>query len=178
MFGLEGTGIQGMTERSALSCVGALSRRRHPMRLESSLRWTALGTGLALVLALLAASAPAAAAEGWVALEKPKTQAQSTRDYWTPERMRDARPMPLPRHSGGATANAGPVQAQGAPRGADGAPPTAAGIQAGREMSRQLFEDDAEFAAARAELEAYDAIEGNNVGTLGAHFSSSRVFPD
>src|SRR6185295_7919630 len=46
-------------------------------------------------------------------------------------------------------------------------------------LATRLFTpEDAELAAARQALEDYDAIEGDNAGTLNAQFSSTRVFPD
>ncbi len=149
------------------------------MRNRTLLRSTALATAL---LAIVAFTSPvgAFAAGGVVSIEN--ADKSSALSYWTPEMIRSARPMPIPKISGGAvTGNENEtegtaVEANGTPTGADGAPPRGR-VPAGLAV-RLYTEDDAELAAAKAALEEYDAIEGDNFGTLNGQFSSSRVFPD
>jgi len=145
----------------------------------SKARPTAVAAGLILA-ATLAVATPADAAGGAAWVGKENTQVKTGADYWTPERMRSARPLPLPKVSAEAIAangtEADAVQPQGAPQGANGARPS---IQMGNELARKLFDvDPDELAAAKAELDAYDALEGDDVGTSGGQFSSTRVFPD
>jgi len=93
----------------------------------------------------------------------------AAREYWTPERMRNAKPLPLPR------ASAAPMpllpdetaRAAAAPsRSAAGKPPS---VQVTPDL-QPLFEplpDDQS-----------GGVEAQDVGSRGAQFSSSRVFPD
>jgi V8-like Glu-specific endopeptidase len=149
------------------------------MRKSTLLRFTAVATALAAIAAFAVPVSASAADNGWASIEN--TRKGNSLSYWTPERMRNARPMPLPKVSAGAVAAnaieaAAEVEANGTPTGADGAPPRYK-VPANL-VTRDADYDAAEVAAAAAALEEYDAIEGNNFGTLNGHFSSSRVFPD
>lgn len=154
------------------------------MRLTLTLRTSSLfAFGL---VALLALSASPVAADDWLAIENTNAKVGPS-EYWTPERMQSARPLPIPQVDPNAVAYAddeGILAAKSEPAGADGAPPQ---VHSAPELAEKLFEDDPEVAASVAELEEYDRMlaEGTedsyapkNVGSYDAHFSSSRVFPD
>jgi V8-like Glu-specific endopeptidase len=86
--------------------------------------------------------------------------------YWTPERFKAARPLPMPRAPLG-TAHAAPAsQFAGAPVYSAGAPPTEALPVDGQ----RLFVPDAARPAAAP-------VRPGAAGNLGAHFTSTRVFP-
>ncbi len=141
------------------------------------LRSTALAFAL-LAIAAFTAPVTVFAAGGVVSIEN--TDKSSALSYWTPEMIRSARPMPLPKVSANAVAGNdieadAAVEANGTPTGADGAPPLGR-IPAG--LATRDEDYDAELAEAKTALEEYDAIEGDNFGTLNGQFSSSRVFPD
>lgn len=147
------------------------------MRNSTLLRFTALATALAAIAAF-AVPASAFAANNWASMEN--TDKASVIAYWTPERILSAKPLPLPKPTVASTfaddAEGNYVEAHGTPTGADGAPPRG---KAPAGLATRLFTpEEAEIAAAKAALEEYDAIEGNNFGSLNGHFSSSRVFPD
>ncbi|HEV7671343.1 MAG TPA: trypsin-like serine protease [Thermoanaerobaculia bacterium] len=148
------------------------------MRNNTLVRCTAITAALLAIVAF-AAPTSASAASGWASMEN--TQKSSSLSYWTPEMIRSARPLPLPKISANAVAGNeieadAAVEANGTPTGADGAPPRYK-VPANL-VTRDADYDAGEIAAARAALEEYDAIEGDNFGTLNGQFSSSRVFPD
>jgi V8-like Glu-specific endopeptidase len=119
-----------------------------------------------LTCALLLLAAPACRAQDQ-ALSKtnPDLGDKATASYWTAERFRAARPLPLPRVAPGA------VQAQQEPAMAgkaqfrDGAAPT----QALRPLARRLFTPQARYGD--------EVLEPGAAGTFGAHYTSTRVFP-
>src|SRR5687767_10366197 len=77
------------------------------------LRWR-VSTGLVLGLAVLGAAAPVGGAQG-ASTGVPQTP-EAIRDYWTPERMREARPIEEALDDAGALlggAEAGPVAKRG-----------------------------------------------------------------
>lgn len=153
--------------------------------LSARIRWGLATLALLLVLPPAALAAPDT---GWMAIDNPHAKAAPS-DYWTPERLRTARPMPLPRVDSSAVAtldvDVEPLAAETTSSiGADGAPPR---VRDAAELREQLYEVDAELAAAIAELDEYDrqlaseaelGLEPANAGTVGAQFTSSRVFPD
>ncbi len=148
------------------------------MRNSTLLRFTAISTALAAIVAFTV-PASAFAANNWASMEN--TDRAGVMAYWTPERILSAKPLPLPKSTAASSnfaddAEGNYVEANGASTGADGAPPRGK-VPAGL-ASRLFTQEEAEIAAAKAALEEYDAIEGNNFGTLNGHFSSSRVFPD
>lgn len=148
------------------------------MRNSTYLRFTAISTALAAIVAFTV-PASAVAANNWVSMEN--TEKGSALEYWTPERILSAKPLPLPKSTAVASnfvedVEGNYVEANGASTGADGAPPRG---KAPAGLATRLYTpEEAEIAAAKAALEEYDAIEGNNFGTLNGQFSSSRVFPD
>ncbi len=119
-----------------------------------------------LTLALLAASAwPAHAQDGIVARSNIEAALGAPR-YWTPERFKAARPLPMPRAPLG-TAHATPAsQFAGAPVFSPGMPPA----QATPVDGQRLFVPDAVKSGAAA-------VHPGAAGKLGAHFTSTRVFP-
>lgn len=154
------------------------------MRPTSHLRTSLLALGAFFLLALPMLSAPAAAGGDWLSLENPNPKAAPS-EYWTPERLASARPLPLPRPTAVNYADEDATEplAAGEPFGEDGAPPR---VRRAPELAEQLFEYDPEVAAAIAAIEEYDqvlaaedwGVEPDNAGTVGAQFTSSRVFPD
>lgn len=148
------------------------------MRNSTLLRSAAIATAMAAVVAF---TVPASgfAADTWAS--KENTDKTSVLSYWTPERILSARPLPLSKITATAVTadtegNAVEAEANGTPAGADGAAPK--GKLSPALATRLFTKEDAELAAARQALEDYDAIEGDNFGTLNGQFSSSRVFPD
>lgn len=148
------------------------------MRNSTLLRSAAIATAMAAVVAF---TLPASgfAADTWAS--KENTDKTSVLSYWTPERILSARPLPLSKITATAVTadtegNAVEAEANGTPAGADGAAPK--GKLSPALATRLFTKEDAELAAARQALEDYDAIEGDNFGTLNGQFSSSRVFPD
>ena len=89
--------------------------------------------------------------------------------YWTPERFKAARPMPFPQVAPGATSVEAPPQQPGrsAPASGNAHPPTLRTPPA----PLQLF-TPVNSAALQADL-----ATPNAVGTFGAHYTSTRVFP-
>ncbi len=148
------------------------------MRNSTILRPAAIAVAL-LAITAFATPVSAFAAGATVGLEN--TQKTSSLSYWTPEMIRSARPLPVPKITFNANAADeaeadAAVEANGTPTGADGAPPRGK-VPAGL-ATRLMSDEDADLAEAMVALEEYDAIEGDNFGTLNGQFSSTRVFPD
>lgn len=142
-----------------------------------------LAWAIACLLLSLAASRPASALdEGYDGLERHQDgrAAQSVREYWTPERMANARPLPLPIASASATPPAErgegedleglsePVAAQ------DGAPPT---LRLAPDWNNVVLGTEIAGDPEDQGAPSPDPRTGQNAGTLGAHFTSSRLIP-
>jgi V8-like Glu-specific endopeptidase len=142
------------------------------------------------VLALLLFSAPATQAQdrqqdqrqdnkqddNMVVLTNPDAKAVAA--YWTPERFKAARPLPLPQASSSA------VQPQEAPRlegqveSSDArAPSVRAAPPEKRLFTPGVVTPGAAAPDARQQNNNGDVTSPGAVGTFGAHFTSSRVFP-
>lgn len=96
--------------------------------------------------------------------------------FWTAERFKSARPWPMPMAAPGARHAPAAAQAPGSAAGADGHGPLAYLAPA----PHQLFLPDAGLPA--PDGRAYPPLAGQGVkpqavGTDGAHYTSSRVFP-
>jgi len=110
-------------------------------------------------------------AGGFVSVQASETEAQSGAAYWTAERLATAQPMPLPLADRNAVSE-GAAQATGTSVSAAGAEPTSAGTSVAQLFDRSLFPQEA-----YSEGNAGEGIEPNDVGTFGAHFSSTRLIP-
>jgi V8-like Glu-specific endopeptidase len=89
--------------------------------------------------------------------------------YWTAERMANAKALPLPQAANFAANADSQPQRSGTPQSRDGRAPSVSNVVA----PTRLF-DPADYPA--ADLDS-DEVEPDNVGTFGAHFSSSRLIP-
>lgn len=133
-------------------------------------RTLALGIGLALGLAAL----PAAAQEGALTLRRQAAGITKVRGYWTPERLRAARPLPL-KQVQATDFNEADESAEAAASTADtGAPASAPGrrpLPGIRPLlSNRLFE--------KSEVEAPQSVTGRAVGSAKGYFTSHRLIPE
>ena len=132
-----------------------------------------LVTGLALAggLAFLHIDlAHAQSPSGVVRLENTRALAAATRQYWTPERLANARPKRAATNFA-AEAFVAP-ESGGAPQVSPGRGP-AAGVAPN--LQNRLY-DPSIAGSSAAQLEE-DGIAPQNAGTLAAHFTSSRLVP-
>jgi V8-like Glu-specific endopeptidase len=119
------------------------------------------------VLGLLMLGArPVHAQENAVVITNPDAKALSA--YWTPERFKAARPLPLPRAEPNATPREEAPAATGKAESSDGRAPT----QTMRPRAQRLFVPDARQNRSEGEVMTPGAV-----GSAGAHYTSSRVFP-
>jgi V8-like Glu-specific endopeptidase len=140
--------------------------------------WKAACVGLttmAVALLVLAIGPSLAIAADVIVMERLDAHTTSVLDYWTPHRLKNARPLPLPR-SRTPYNHVVPEQVEESAGDVDlenGQPPT---IRVRPDIFNRLFEPDAQ-----REIEPHEGdhapIEPQDVGTLGAHFSSSRLIP-
>jgi V8-like Glu-specific endopeptidase len=131
---------------------------------------------LLLVAAVLCAVPSFAAPQGGNVLGHAVTEGQSTAAYWTSERLASAKPFDLaPMISADAaevTADAAVDESlAGEVISSPGAPPSRRGVPS---LRRQIVDPSA---LASFMNETGEAIEGENVGTQAAHFTSSRLIP-
>ncbi len=135
-------------------------------------------SGAALTTAFLALDAQAGNPKSTVETLSNESRG-SALEYWTPERLASARPMPLPRISAQDATGANYIEEQafGEPVSGEGRAPAR---PLGTDLSRRLLspEQIRAIQSNPAWTDEGDELVGNNVGTLGAHFSSTRVFPD
>jgi len=127
------------------------------------------------ILAVLLFSSPASQAQdlrqdvrqddNMVILTNPDAKAAVT--YWTPERFKAARPLPIPQASPSAAQPQEPSRAAAEVESSDGRAPAVRT----RPSEKRLFTPDA------SQNRVEDLISPNAVGTFGAHYTSSRVFP-
>lgn len=135
-------------------------------------RTLALGIGLFLGLAALPATARGVGDKGALTLRRQDAGVARVRGYWTPERLRAARPLPL-NHVQAADAGvideaeaAASTLAAGAPASAPGQRPLP-GIRP--LLSNRLFEE--------SEVESPQSVTGRAAGSAGGHFTSHRLIP-
>jgi V8-like Glu-specific endopeptidase len=99
-----------------------------------------------------------------VSLTNPDARAAVA--YWTPERFKAARPMPLPQASSNAVLPQETPRADAAVESRDGRGPAVSALPS----AKRLFTPDA--GQNRSEV-----VTPGAVGSFGAHYTSSRVFP-
>lgn len=136
--------------------------------------WTrVLGIGLGLGLAALPAAAGDHGNNGALTLRRQDAGVSKVRGYWTPERLRAARPLPLNqiRFDGSEADELEAVvdastSAVAAPASAPGQRPLP-GIRP--MLSNRLFE--------ASEVEAPQSVTGRAAGSAGGHFTSHRLIP-
>jgi V8-like Glu-specific endopeptidase len=119
---------------------------------------------ISCALLLLAAPACHAQAEA-VSKTNADVADKAANGYWTPERFRAAKPLPLPRVAPDAVKAQEEPAAAAKPQFRDGSAPA----RAVRPSARRLF----------TPLPSYsdEVVEPGAAGTFGAHFTSTRVFP-
>lgn len=104
-------------------------------------------------------------------IQASELEAQSAAEYWTAERLATAQPMPLPLADRSTVAEA-TAAATGTPTFSAGAAPASGGAS-----EAQLFDRSAFPLSAYSEGNEGEGIEPNDVGSFGAHFSSTRLIP-
>lgn len=123
------------------------------------------------VCTFLLGAAPACLAQpqsGPVSLTNPDPTGKSVSAYWTAERFKAAKPLPLPQ----AVARAKPDAPESAPAGkVEGSDAQAPSLQF-KASGVRLYSPDPGAAADRAQ-----AVDPGAVGVFGAHYTSTRVFP-
>lgn len=125
---------------------------------------TALASAPLLGLTLIAA-APTHAEDHLMIVNK--TDAKALAAYWTPERFKAAKPMPMPMAAPGATTREEPSSAT--EEKSMSSDPKAPSAQL-RNAPRKLFTPDA--GTRSDEVRTPEAV-----GSFGAHYTSTRVFP-
>ncbi|TFW27601.1 trypsin-like serine peptidase [Massilia horti] len=120
---------------------------------------------LPLVALTLAAAMPARAQSDIVTLVNTDTKAVA--EYWTAERFKAATPLPMPLATD-SNSKVEPSAPTGKVESADGQAPLLNVLPA----EQQLFTPDPQVQRSGGGL-----LEPGAVGTLGAHFTSTRVFP-
>jgi V8-like Glu-specific endopeptidase len=132
-----------------------------------SMNKTMLAGAPLLGLSLLAA-APSQAAEDHVVIVNSNADAKAAVAYWTPERFRAAKPLPMPQVAPGSTnREEASTESNEKSQVSEGKAPTAQL----RITPRNLFKPDA--SAQRSS----EVMTPEAVGTFGAHYTSTRVFP-
>jgi V8-like Glu-specific endopeptidase len=118
--------------------------------------------------ALLLLALPSQAQTEHLMLTNPDTTGRVA-TYWTAERLKAAKPMPMPQAVPGAVPKAEEAAPmQGKSEGRDGQAPA----QQFRSKPQQLYTPET-----RTNSDAGQVITPGAVGTLGAHYTSTRVFP-
>lgn len=120
------------------------------------------------VALLLAAAWPAHAQSSIVTKSNPEMKI-SPDVYWTPERFRAAKPMPMPQATAGAQRPVEPLQPGVDSQGSEGMPPS----EEIEPADLQLYSPDPAPQSTKGEPK----VDPSAVGTLGAHYTSTRVFP-
>jgi V8-like Glu-specific endopeptidase len=132
-----------------------------------SMNKTMLAGAPLLGLSLLAA-APSQAAEDHVVIVNSNADAKAAAAYWTPERFRAAKPLPMPQVAPGSTnREEASTESNEKSQVSEGKAPTAQL----RITPHKLFTPDA--SAQRSS----EVMTPEAVGTFGAHYTSTRVFP-
>lgn len=94
-----------------------------------------------------------------------KTGAES---YWTAERFQEAKPLPMPRANQNTLRDAEALKPQGIPQSSEARPP----VEPIQPVDEQLYSPDT-----RPRLQGDETVEPGAVGSLGAPYTSTRVFP-
>lgn len=121
---------------------------------------------LPVLATLLAAALPGHAQDSNVVTIVNK-DAKAAMAYWTPERFKAAKPMPLPQVTPGTAATQEPAPSDAKVESSNARPPTLRSLP----PAVRLFTPDSQ-PALREQI-----ITPGAVGTFGAHYTSSRVFP-
>jgi V8-like Glu-specific endopeptidase len=100
-----------------------------------------------------------------VSKTNPDLSAKTTNSYWTPERFKAAKPMPLPHAAADTPTSQEQTLRTDKPQFRDGAAPS----ENFRAAAKQLFGPGARYGD--------DIVEPGAAGTFGAHYTSTRVFP-
>jgi V8-like Glu-specific endopeptidase len=96
--------------------------------------------------------------------------AAATAAFWTPERFKAAKPLPLPKVTPGTAPGADEQSAQpGRPQSSNANPPTVRMTQ----QEQPLFKPDPKATPS----DANEVVEPEATGTFGAYYTSTRVFP-
>lgn len=90
----------------------------------------------------------------------------NTRGYWTPRRLQNARPLPIPKVTSRVTTQATPLP--GTPASGRAQAPA---VNIRPDFNNRLFQPP------QTNSQADELVQPNNVGTAGAHFTSSRLIP-
>jgi V8-like Glu-specific endopeptidase len=132
------------------------------------------------LLSLLLLSAPAAQAQDGrqdnkqdnniVTLTNPDAQAVAA--YWTPERFKAARPLPLPKASSSVSQQQERPRLDGQVESSEGRAPSVRTLP----PEKHLFTPDTPSPDAAQDRNS-GVVSPGAVGTFGAHYTSSRVFP-
>jgi V8-like Glu-specific endopeptidase len=104
-----------------------------------------------------------------------RMDATATLQYWTPERLKSAKPLPLPQSviPDDAVTPLDAEAADGEVEGTEGEPPT---VRVRPDLLNRLFEPERDSGIETQEADA-SSTEPSNVGTSGAPFSSARLIP-
>jgi V8-like Glu-specific endopeptidase len=122
-----------------------------------------------LGMTLLAAAPTHAEDHLMIVNDNANASAKAAAAYWTPERFRAAKPLPMPQVAPGTTTREEPSAAPNEK--SEVSEPHAPSAQL-RMVPRKLFTPDVEGAQRSGEVVTPEAV-----GTLGAHYTSTRVFP-
>jgi V8-like Glu-specific endopeptidase len=117
---------------------------------------------------LMVAAWPAYAQSDVVGKTNPDVKA-GAEGYWTPERFRAAKPFPIPQAAPGTQREVAPPRPAGKAESREGQPPSEQFTAPGE----QLYAPDEQPGASRSG----EIVEPGAVGSLGAHYTSTRVFP-
>jgi V8-like Glu-specific endopeptidase len=118
---------------------------------------------------LMIAACPAHAQDDVVGKTNPDVMKSGAEGYWTPERFRQAKPFPMPRAAAGTQREPAPSQPAGKAESSEGHPPSEQFMAPGQ----QLFGPDDRSRARHSG----EVVEPGAVGSLGAPYTSTRVFP-
>lgn len=116
---------------------------------------------------LLIGASPAYAQDDVVGKSNTEMKA-STEIYWTPERFRDAKPLPMPRASEATVREAEALKPPGKPQSSEARPP----LEPAQPGEEQLYAPDP-----KPRLQGDETVEPGAVGSFGAPYTSTRVFP-
>lgn len=116
---------------------------------------------------LLIGASPAYAQDDVVGKSNTEMKA-STEIYWTPERFRDAKPLPMPRASQATVREAEALKPPGKPQSSEARPP----LEPAQPGEEQLYAPDP-----KPRLQGDETVEPGAVGSFGAPYTSTRVFP-
>lgn len=127
-------------------------------------------TGLSAIVSaiLVSAAAPSYAQKGPVTKTNPNA-ATLAGPYWTAERFKAAKPLPLPMPAAATMREGQTFRPAGKPQSSEGRPP----VEKFDSPGQQLFAADPAPSSMRSEL----TVAPSAVGTFGAPYTSTRVFP-